>query len=356
MNEGQKQTTKGSFFYLPVSPVLDAIYIVLAAGGKPLRIIGHGHGNNHTLSVDLHIDKYREGLDRIRSIEVTRGNTKSIVKFWYGGDKTRFFTFKGMKKLWVYWLIKANEQFYSDGVVKKESIRFSLHDLVTIGCYSSIRAARKGLKDMWENMEMIAVKGGFKKRGRVVKQEGFLYLLGELDIYNSQAVFDMENLEQDSIDSLDDDDFKPPYGLKDENDFKANWEFIYAFYTILPMYYFRLSNKACDLLYLIFYIARQRTNQLKKQGYFTVSMENVRYRLCLPTYGKNLYRDVVQRIEKAIQEIKTIGNDNNLTITAVYNHAYKTHEPIDSFLKDAYLKITLRGEYLQYFCSLARGK
>ena len=64
---------------------------------------------------------------------------------------------------------------------------------------------------------------------------------------------------------------------------RISWSFIAQYFTILPRYYFRLPNRASDLLYYIFYLARQHTRDIEERGYFTIGFRAIQHRLQLPS-------------------------------------------------------------------------
>ena len=66
-----------------------------------------------------------------------------------------------------------------------------------------------------------------------------------------------------------------------ETDF--NREFLIQYFTFLSSYYFKLSNRASDLLYYIFYLARQNTKEIEERGYFTIGFRAIQHRLQLPS-------------------------------------------------------------------------
>ena len=130
---------------------------------------------------------------------------------------------------------------------------------------------------------------------------------------------------------------------------------MFQYFTILPKFAFQLGNRPFDLLYTIFYLARQNSKQVKEKGYFTVSFRAIQQRLDLPDESKTLNpsRDIRQPIEDAVADItkqlQAAGTEQEFIITAVYDDRANIRE----YLDNGYLKIELRGLYAQPFIERA---
>lgn len=133
---------------------------------------------------------------------------------------------------------------------------------------------------------------------------------------------------------------------------RISWGFLTQYFTILPSYYFRLPNRASDLLYYIFYLARQRVKEIEDRGYFTISMRAVQERLNLPSEvgNKDPHRTIKEPVEEAITAIEEASKDIEFTITPYYD----IEAPISEYLDNGYLKIELKGKYAKDFIELSK--
>ena len=137
---------------------------------------------------------------------------------------------------------------------------------------------------------------------------------------------------------------------------RINWGFIAQYFTILPLYYFRLSNRASDLLYYIFYLARQNTKQIEEKGYFNIGLRAIQHRLQLPNENglNNPQRDIKQVIDDAIEELETThfmffnNNEFNLLLVA------DDDAPIKEYLDNGYLKINFTGSFADFFVAISK--
>ena len=137
---------------------------------------------------------------------------------------------------------------------------------------------------------------------------------------------------------------------------RINWSFIAQYFTILPRYYFKLSNRASDLLYYIFFLARQHTRDIETQGYFTISFRAIQHRLQLPSEidNGNPYRTIKQPIEEAIEELETehsllYGNTEFSLLPVCDDTA-----PISDYLDNGYLKVTLAGAFAENYIAISK--
>ena len=131
---------------------------------------------------------------------------------------------------------------------------------------------------------------------------------------------------------------------------RINWEMLTQFYTILPKWAFSLPVKPWDLLYYVFYLARQNLDKISKQGYFTISFQAIHSRLVLPEaeYTKNPQRDIKDVIERAITEIEERAHTPELQFIPRYNEK----DNIKEYLSNGYLEVHFSGAYAAAFLDL----
>lgn len=314
------------FYNVPTSPATDTILRVLGTRGEPLTspenaeaYIEQSKKVNHSQKIEVLIDGDKRKFIVCNDVSTVTLEISDIEKL-IGSNKPA-------KKLLVLSLIKLNEQAYSDGALRRNYIQFPLKEMVDIGFYSTPQAARIGFASAMDSLTDIKVKGELHKGNKKTEEQYVLEMLftGGRIKNGVCTVFINERI---------------------------NWAFIAAFYTILPKYYFKLSNRASDLLYYIFYLARQNVKKIEQQGYFTISMRAIQNRLGLPdkTKTKNPQRDIIDAIEGAISDIEEASKDLEFLITPVYDK----NASIADYLSNGYIKISLSGHYALDFINLSK--
>jgi hypothetical protein len=266
-----------------------------------------------------------------RIISLTNKNTKisleiSDIEKLTGNNKTA-------KKLFVFALIKANEQAIYNGELTKDHISFSLKELVEIGFYKVLNSARKGFKSGMDTLTSMKIKGSLKKSNtKKIEIESLEVLFTGAKISKNQCYIFFNT--------------------------RINWNFLLQYFTILPKYYFKLSNKASDLIYYIFYLARQNAKNIEKNGYFTISLRAIQHKLQLPNENgiNNPQRDIKDAIENAIEQIEEehakYYKNTELSILPVYNKK----DSITDYLENGYLKIGLTGDFAKKFIEINQIK
>lgn len=242
-----------------------------------------------------------------------------------------------VKKVLAFVLEKINEQAFHDGRLTRDFITFSAKELIERGVYKTYNSAMTGLKAAMNILTDIKMEGEyrFKKNDTVIyapKSEGgnvFRYWTCE----------------------------KGQWELRLEG--QADWRFILQAFSILPNYYYILPNRASELLYLIFSMARQHTDDIKQRGHFSVSFRVIQQALHLPDEDKtkNPQRDIKDAINNAIDEIDkaqraNFGEQELLFLSAEYDDAW----PITQFLNEGYLHVALSGTFAEPFISIEDEK
>ena len=137
---------------------------------------------------------------------------------------------------------------------------------------------------------------------------------------------------------------------------RISWSFIAQYFTILPRYYFKLPNRASDLLYYIFFLARQHTKDIEERGYFTIGFRAIQHRLQLPSEVglNNPQRDIKQPIEDAIEALETehskLYHNTEFRLLPVYDEAAS----VKDFLDNGYLKVTLTGAFAETYIEISK--
>ena len=243
-----------------------------------------------------------------------------------------------VKKFFALTLEKINEQAYQDGHLTRNYIEFPIEEIVERGIYGSYQSALRGAKGAMNCLTNIKIEGelSFNRKDSVKYSH----------IYGVAVLF-------------------PTVGYKNGQcrlylNEQADWRFVFQAFSMLPSYYYQLSNRASELLYLIFSAARQHTDDIKKHGYFSISFRAIQQALHLPNEGetKNPQREIKGEILNAVDEIESthrecFGNDEDmLFLSPEYNETW----PIARFLNEGYLQVSLSGTFAQPFIEIEKDK
>lgn len=259
-----------------------------------------------------------------RQITQTQSNGDLITLELSDIDKLKG-TNKTVSKLFAFSLIKLNEQAEQGGQLTRNTIEFSLQELVDRGFYSNTTNARAGVKAAFEVLTNMKVSGTIAKgKKKTIEQAELAVLFTYCRIKKNVVTIDLNN--------------------------RINWEMFTQFYTILPKWAFSLPVKPWDLLYYVFYLARQNLDKINKQGYFTISFQAIHSRLVLPEaeYTKNPQRDIKDVIEKAITDIEERAHTPELQFIPRYNEK----DNIKEYLSNGYLEVHFSGAYAAAFLDL----
>lgn len=318
---GAAPALRRSFYNMPDSPASNAFMEVLSAGEniadlpeRKKQVTNNGtyevrvSGNSRQV---IHTSEKATTTIELADIEKLTGSNKPA------------------KKLFVLALIKANEQAIFDGKLTQDYISFPLKELVDTGFYSAPRSAREGFKAGMDILTSLKIKGKIedaKNKTRCV--EALEVLFTGAQIIKGQCIVY----------------FNP----------RISWDFIVQYFTILPTYYFKLPNRASDLLYYIFYLARQNTKDIAERGYFTIGFRAIQHRLQLPSETGNTRpkQTIKDPIDEALEEIETehhlrYGN-TEFQLLPVYDE----NASIKEFLDNGYLQVTLKGDFAKTFIDI----
>ena len=315
---------------------------LLATGGEP---------RDSSVTRTEKWDK-KEGKDSVTFIRRNRGVTQVItitnpVTLFPGYGKTgkvsatrKRGTFV-VRKMLPYVLQRMTEQGYP------HEVRIELKTLADKMGYTSVDSAYRAIKSFFKKIETVSIAATETKMVRSKDGKG----------KEKKAVSD--------------DRGKPFYWLSRRNGSayisvaeqfpirlfsKAMKEF-----TVFPDWAYLLGPVAFDLVWYIFYLARQNTRDVASSGTFTISLESVRHQLGLPTpddvSGRQYRQQIRTPIEEAIEEIEkrvaeTPEAKGNFFITP---HVDEATTDIDQWLK-GYLEIELRNEYAQFFKKIATSQ
>ena len=269
---------------------------------------------------------------------VTLENSKASVSVAVTDIEKLTKSNKTAKKLFVLTLIKANEQAIHDGQLSRDYVCFPLQELVDMGFYKSLNSARTGFNAGADTITSFKVRGHIERNKKKTINSANTDQLDALEVLFTGA------------------------RIKDNQCYvflnpRINWGFIVEYFTILPRYYFKLPNRASDLLYYIFYLARQHTKDLEERGYFNISFRAIQHRLQLPDEKglNNPQRDIkdailTEAIEPIEDEHHAMYNNEEFHLTP---HCDETL-PASAFLDTGYLTVELKGAYASTFIELSK--
>lgn len=316
---------ESSFYNVPDSTASNLIMETLGAGIDIADLPARKRQVNHNTRYSV--------MQSGKSRQVTLSNEKASVTIELADIDKLTGSNKPAKKLFVLSLIKANEQAIHDGQLTKDYISFPLQELQDIGFYGTPQSARTGFKAGMDALTSLKIKGHIqqtKKRSKDIEALEVLFTGAKIDKGQCTIYFNP----------------------------RINWSFIAQYYTILPRYYFKLPNKASDLLYYIFFLARQHTRDIEERGYFTIGFRSIQHRLQLPseignTRPKQTIKDPIdEAIEQLEQEHSLMYGNTEFSLLPVYDE----NAPIAEFLDNGYLKVTLTGGFAQSFIQLSQSQ
>ena len=318
-----KPQQESNFYNVPDSTASNLILEALGAGENIADLPARKKQINHNTTYEVLEDGKRRQVSLI--------NPKAGVTIELADIDKMTGSNKPAKKLFVLSLIKANEQAIFDGQLTKDYISFPLQELIDIGFYRTPQSARTGFKAGMDALTSLKIKGHIqqsKKRGSSI--DALEVLFTGANIKNGQCTVY----------------FNP----------RISWSFIAQYFTILPRYYFKLPNRASDLLYYIFFLARQHTRDIEERGYFTIGFRAIQHRLQLPSEidNGNPYRTIKQPIEEAIEELEAehsnLYGDTEFSLLAVYDEAAN----IKDYLDNGYLRVGLTGAFAETYIEISK--
>lgn len=330
------QVEQAPFYNVPDSTASNLILETLGAGADIGSLPDRKRQINHNTTLEVYEDGKR------RQVEMKTEKASLIIELADIDKLTG--SNKPAKKLFVLALIKANEQAIHGGQLTKDYVSFPLQELIDTGFYSTPQSARKGFNAGMDTLTSLKIKGHIRQtKKRESAQDALEVLFTGARIERGQCTIFFND--------------------------RINWGFIAQYFTILPRYYFKLPNRASDLLYYIFYLARQHTsaNDIKEEEdpetgkkrtivSFNISFRAIQSRLQLPSEidNSNPYRTIKQPIEEAIEDLETehskLYGNTEFSLLPVGDDS----APIAEYLDNGYLKVTLTGDFAKTFIAISK--
>lgn len=234
---------------------------------------------------------------------------------------------KSLEKILSFIIQKANQAHFQN------KITFSYQELVDLGIYSRVNNAKMLLNDVISQVERIRIAGRF-------------YIGGKDYFQDRQYLFTGDKKLKDCVEVQ----------LNSEFDF----EFIAPQFTLLPRFAYALNNKAFSLMGYIFYIARQRGDDIRKNGYFTIKLDTIRERLCLPSIenvqGRKYREKIIEPIERAIEEIEERAKGTNEARDLNFTIEFCTNDASIQEWLNGHIKIGLKRSFAEKFIDISKKK
>ena len=318
-----KPLEQKDFYNVPDSTASNLILETLGAGADIADLPARKRQVNHSTTLEV--------LESGKRRQVSLKTQKASVTIELADIDKLTGSNKPAKKLFVLALIKANEQAIHDGQLTKNYISFPLQELIDTGFYSTPQSARKGFNAGMDTLTSLKIKGHIqqtKKKGSSIDALEVLFTGARIERGQCTIFFNE----------------------------RISWSFIAQYFTILPRYYFRLSNRASDLLYYIFYLARQHTRDIEERGYFTIGFRAIQHRLQLPSEigNNNPDRTIKQPIEESIEQIEDghsgLYGNMEFSLLPVYDET----TTISEYLENGYLKVELKGAFAETFIAISK--
>ena len=321
-----KLETQDKFYKMPTSSGSNLLMKTLGAGGNIAALPEANKQISNSQQITV------KGSGTKRQIISKGKNTETIIEV--GDIEMLLGSNKAAKKMFPYLLIKMNEQCYTyeNKALYKDEVGFPLQELVDIGFYKDVRAARRGFAAAMNIITSLKLKAVVKKGKKSLSTVGE----GGDEDENTRVMFTGFSV----VNSY----------CKVDLNYKISWQPLFEYFTILPKFAFRLKNKPFELLFAISYLARQNNKNLKEKGFFTISFRTIQQQLHLPSEIKNNdpFKTIRKPIEDAITEIEehlAAQKEPDYVLHSVYD----VRDSVKDYLEKGYLKVEPKGSCAEYF-------
>ena len=311
-------TTLAPLGSIPNGDSLNWLFRVISAS-KGGRIVQANPANRHE------VVKAEQYGDKVRFTRTNKQNGSTAIVEIDQADKYLSKTNKTFTKVLLFTLQKMTAQNFP------LEVGFSLQELVTLGVYENTSNARRAVKKFFEQQLDTPLSGTLKKGKRIINERESV-LFYDLSIDNGFVTLSANP--------------------------KINMEFIANYFTVFPRFAYALNGNAFSLVHYIFFLARQKAQDIKDKGTFTISLEAVREYMGLPSVDEvnnRKYRQyIIEPIEKAIEETEEALR--KVPEAAEYGFTITPYGTDTSNIRQwlqGYLEIGLKGDFAETFIRLA---
>ncbi len=307
---------EGCISRCPSSSAINLIYEILIAGVYVAALPARKSLVSNGIKIEV------EYWEKRRKIKMN--SEKNMIEVLIDDIDAFKGTNKGAKKLFVLIMEKAAEQVFYNGRLRRDYVSFPMKEFIERMGYASTTTARRSFFTSLNTLQNIRICGTSKKKevigsGESIKGD-FQKLFPGGEVTQSQCIIYLNP--------------------------NADWSLLTPYAMVMPKYFYRLSNRGADLLFYIFYMARQRLNPIKNDGGFVIGFRAIQQRLFLASEKNNdkPLQSIKKPIFEAVEEInqmhrKEFGNED-LKLSLIYTENAK----IRDFLDCGNLKIELSGD------------
>lgn len=260
---------------------------------------------------------------------------------------------KSIKKIWHMLLVMLSEQALRNREFIQDYIRFPLEELVTRGSFANTSNARRAIKQAMNFILSLQIEHTIHQK------------YGD-DKTSAGSIFYHYKIEENQC-----------YAYINT---KHDPAVLFQFFTRIPSYALALaSNKAFDLIWHIYYMARQRTDYIKKSGFFLLKLRSILNALNLPDERQKNIKDIKNKIFNVIdnsisdiiktQKQKTGNSELQLLIEYKGISCKSISEVLDTIKRSgnkkpsnteiidgASLKVVLTGSQYNFFSNINDSK
>ena len=317
---------------LPTSPALHDTYRAISATKSRDRFRDWKKCQSPGEMITIQTNR-KTGDTRIRHTTES-AETEIIIKNFPGlaGSSTP------ARKIFQFLVSLIRQKAYSTKTrgIRSEAVTFPLSMLVEMGMYQTLQSARKAIKIAAPCLMGIQIHASYRKKAGKKKtpeeeERGALtgaVLFTGYEIKNGYCTF-----------------FLNP---------DKKWDALFLFFTWLPRWVWSLSPRAFELVYAIFYIARQSLEAIRDSGAFSIRLRTIQQRLFLPREEdtRNPGRTIREPIRAAVAEIEEHARGGGLRLAIHGDDTAKASDWLDS----GALMVELTGEYAAFFVDLAEKR
>lgn len=242
-------------------------------------------------------------------------------------------------KVYDYIIVKINQIAISGRELRANKIEFPVQELVDVGIYKKKRYAMESLQTIFDALSDSKISiVEHKEHGRQGKTSPQKFAYEPLFFHLSAS---------------------KNGNIKIELNPHFPWKDFCKYYSILPLYHFKLSKRASALLLYIFTYARMELHKRNwvESGHFNLPFRNIQSEMGLPHEStvQQPARDIKNVILNAISEIeenhyKELHN-SDLQLTPMPVDI--TNQKVSDFLSIGYLRVDMNGKFLEYFQNIS---
>lgn len=316
-----------NYFYIPNNKIVSILIKIFSNLYELHRLIERENDSHRD---GTHWELEHEGNHSLLRVSKTNFSDirLNISLLWNSASSQS--VLNSAKKMFLFLLVKMNQQCQHNGTRLRDEISFHLQELVDCGLYSSVMSARKGFLATKGVLSALQVMGYDKVGGEKGKKEVIIStpLCPFTDFSISHYLCSVT--------------VNPAMDIA----------FFCQSYAIVPKEVLTLSNRSFTLLWYLCFLARQNWKELKEKGYFSVRTHTIQALLSLPEEegNKDVKRTIKQPVEEAVLEI--LEATNGTMEIEIVNQGTSIKE----YLKKGTLVVKMNSSFIEYYQQLFENK